>query len=319
MGIFVETPDLPCPPGGVPGWFVCPDGSRMRTMVWSPDHASAPCRGTIILASGRTEFIEKYFEVIGSFLKRGFAVATFDWRGQGLSARMLEDPRKGHVDEFATFDQDFIAFMNEVVEPQLPGPYIGVGHSMGGNLMLRAGHNLPDRFAGIVLSAPMLGLNVGTPFNEKLTRWVLSFLTLLGKHASFAPGSGAAAVDEEVFEQNIVTSDPVRHARVQAVVAKAPSLGLGGPTVGWVHQAFKSVDEVAEPTYLAKIKTPVLLFEAGVDKLVRGGSIRQIADGLPSGEYVLVEGAEHEILMEQDKYQEVFWTAFDMFTNRVLG
>ncbi len=318
MGIFVDTPDLPCPPGGIPGWFVCPDGSRMRTMVWSPDHASAPCRGTIVLASGRTEFIEKYFEVIASFLDRGFAVATFDWRGQGLSERMLDDPRKGHVDEFSTFDADFVAFMKEVVEPLLPAPYIGVGHSMGGNLMLRAGHNLPGRFAGIVLSAPMLGINVGSPFMEKLTRWLVSFLSLLGKHASFAPGSGPKAVDEESFEENIVTSDPDRHARQKDVVAKAPSLGLGGPTVGWVRQAFKSIDEIADPAYLAQITTPVLLFEAGADKLVRGGSIRQIADALPSGEYVLVANAEHEILMEQDQYQEVFWTAFDGFLDKVL-
>lgn len=288
-------------------------------MVWSPDHASAPCRGTIVLASGRTEFIEKYFEVIASFLERGFAVATFDWRGQGLSERMLNDRRKGHVDEFSTFDADFIAFMKEVVEPLLPEPYIGVGHSMGGNLMLRAGHNLPNRFAGIVLSAPMLGLNVGSPLQEKATRWLVSFLNLLGKHASFAPGGGPKAVDEEVFEENIVTSDPDRHARLKAMVAKAPSLGLGSPTIGWVHQAFKSVDEIADPAYLSEITTPVLLFEAGADKLVRGGSIRQVADGLPNGEYVLVEGAEHEILMEQEQYQQVFWTAFDAFTKQVLS
>jgi len=319
MGVFVETADLPCPPGGVPGWFVCPDGSRMRTMVWSPDHASAPCRGTIVLASGRTEFIEKYFEVIASFLERGFAVATFDWRGQGLSERMLDDRRKGHVDEFSTFDEDFIAFMKEVVEPLMPEPYIGVGHSMGGNLMLRAGHNLPNRFAGIVLSAPMLGLNVGSAFQEKVTRWLLSFLNLLGKHASFAPGNGPSAVDEEAFEDNVVTSDPVRQARQKAVVAQAPSLGLGGPTVGWVHKAFKDVDEIAHPAYLTEITTPVLLFEAGADKLVRDGSIRQVADGLPNGQYVLVDGAEHEILMERDEYQQVFWTAFDAFATQVTS
>jgi len=313
----IDTPDLPCPPGGKPGWLFRPDGSRLRTMVW-PAPPAIPCRGTIVLASGRTEFIEKYFEVIASFLARGFSVATFDWRGQGLSERMLDDPRKGHVDVYATFDEDFLAFMKEVVEPNFPGPYIGVGHSMGGNLMLRAGHNLPDKFAGIVLSAPMLGLNVGSPFMEKLTRWIVSFLSSIGKQGDFAPGSGPAASDEEQFEQNIVTSDPERFARQQAVVAAVPSIGLGGPTVGWVNQSFRSVDEIADPAYLAKITTPVLLFEAGADKLVRGGSIRSVAESLPKGEHVLVEGSEHEILMEQDQFQTVFWTAFDAFIDRVL-
>jgi len=315
----IDTPDLPCPPGGEAGWLFRPDGARLRTMIWSEAAAASPVRGTIVLASGRTEFIEKYFEVIASFLARGFAVTTFDWRGQGLSERMLDDPRKGHIDAYSTFDADFIAFMREVVEPQFSGPYIGVGHSMGGNLMLRAGHNLPDRFAGIVLSAPMLGLNVGTPFVEKLTRWLVSFLNLLGKHGAFAPGSGPAASDEEQFEQNIVTSDPDRFARQQIVVANVPSIGLGGPTVGWVNQAFKSADEISDPAYLSEITTPVLLFEAGSDKLVRGGSIRHVAEGLPNGEYILVEGSEHEILMEQDQYQKVFWTAFDAFTDGVLG
>jgi len=287
-------------------------------MIWPAAFAAAPCRGTIVLASGRTEFIEKYFEVIARFLARGFAVATFDWRGQGLSERMLDDPRKGHVDVYATFDDDFIAFMKEVVEPRCSGPYVGVGHSMGGNLMLRAGHNLPDRFSGIVLSAPMLGLNVGSPFMEKLTRGLVALLSSIGKHGDFAPGSGPAASDEEQFEQNIVTSDPDRFARQQVVVANVPSIGLGGPTVGWVNQAFKSVDEISDPAYLAAISTPVLLFEAGSDKLVRGGSIRHVADGLPNGEYVLVEGAEHEILMERDQFQTVFWTGFDAFIDRVL-
>jgi lysophospholipase len=314
-----DTPDLPRPPGGEPGWLFRPDGARLRTMVWPAASAATPCRGTIVLASGRTEFIEKYFEVIASFLARGFAVATFDWRGQGLSERMLDDPRKGHVDVYATFDEDFIAFMKEVVEPRFSGPYIGVGHSMGGNLMLRAGHNLPDTFSGIVLSAPMLGLNVGSPFMERLTRWVVSFLSSIGKQGDFAPGSGSAASDDEMFENNIVTSDPERFARQQAVVAAVPSIGLGGPTVGWVNQAFRSVDEIADPEYLADITTPVLLFEAGADKLVRGGSIRHVAEGLPNGEYILVDGSAHEILMEQDIYQEVFWTAFDAFADQVLG
>ena len=51
-------------------------------------------------SSGRGEFIEKYFEVIADLRRRGFAVATMDWRGQGGSQRMLPNPRKGHVRYF---------------------------------------------------------------------------------------------------------------------------------------------------------------------------------------------------------------------------
>ena len=47
-------------------------------------------RGTVVLLTGRGEFIEKYAtEVVGELLERGFAVVALDWRGQGLSDRPL--------------------------------------------------------------------------------------------------------------------------------------------------------------------------------------------------------------------------------------
>ena len=316
---IVEIPEVSCPAGGTVGWLKRPDGAQLRTMVWPSAAAASPCRGTVVLASGRTEFIEKYFEVITLLLERGFAVATFDWRGQGFSTRMLDDPRKGHIDSFSTFDADFVAFMDEVVRPQFSGPFIGVGHSMGGNLMLRAAHNLPDTFSAVVLSAPMLGLNVGSPFMERVMRSLISLLSAVGAGKAFAPGSGPKAADEEPFEENIVTSDPVRYRRQQAVIEKVPSIGVGGPTTVWVREAFRSVDEIAEPTYLTKIVAPVLLFAASKDQLVRGTSIREIAAQLPNAECVTIEGSAHEILMEREIYRDAFWTAFDGFMDKTLG
>ena len=60
---------------------------------------------------------------MGELIARGYSVATVDWRGQGLSDRLLADPRKGHVDDFASFDADLDAFMAEVV-PALPKPSV---------------------------------------------------------------------------------------------------------------------------------------------------------------------------------------------------
>ena len=44
--------------------------------------------GTVCIFPGRSEFIEKYFEVVGELRRRGFAVAVLDWRGQGGSGRL---------------------------------------------------------------------------------------------------------------------------------------------------------------------------------------------------------------------------------------
>ncbi len=107
----------------------------MRFARW--EATRGPARGTVCLFQGRGEFIEKYFEVVADLRRRGFAVATMDWRGQGGSERLLSNPRKGHVRSFADFDQDLAAFMKEIVLPDCPPPYIAMAHSMGGHILLR--------------------------------------------------------------------------------------------------------------------------------------------------------------------------------------
>ena len=62
---------------------------------------------------------------------RGFAVATFDWRGQGMSDRALSDRLKGHVRNFSEYTTDLAAIMEQVVLPDCPPPIFALGHSMG--------------------------------------------------------------------------------------------------------------------------------------------------------------------------------------------
>ena len=61
----------------------------------------------MVLSGGRTEPIEKYFEVIGELLERGFVVLAHDWRGQGLSHRALPDRLKGHARGYKDFLGDY--------------------------------------------------------------------------------------------------------------------------------------------------------------------------------------------------------------------
>ena len=59
-----------------------------------------------------------------------------DWRGQGLSSRVSKNIRIGHIDNFKTFDDDFIKIVEEFFKTRCPSPFIGFGHSMGGCLWL---------------------------------------------------------------------------------------------------------------------------------------------------------------------------------------
>ena len=111
--IFVELPDFAAPPGGETGIARTADGLGLRYMRWA-GRSQGP--GTIVLATGRSEFIEKYFEVVGELLQRGFCVVVFDWRGQGLSQRELGERAKGHVKDFSAYLEDLADIEEHVLK-----------------------------------------------------------------------------------------------------------------------------------------------------------------------------------------------------------
>ena len=87
-----ETENNPIPDDAKVGGVDTPDGVSIRYAHWQA--VKRPSKGTILILTGRTEFIEKYFETVNDFRKRGFGVLVFDWRGQGGSERMLDNPKK---------------------------------------------------------------------------------------------------------------------------------------------------------------------------------------------------------------------------------
>ena len=81
MAELIGTTRNPVPNGAVAGVFNARGGIRIRYARW--DTTAERRLGTVCLFHGRAEFIEKYFETITDLRRRGFAVATMDWRGQG--------------------------------------------------------------------------------------------------------------------------------------------------------------------------------------------------------------------------------------------
>ena len=129
-------PTNPVPEGVRVGYFTTPDKVRIRYAIF-PKTAGA-AKGTVCLVQGRTEFIEKYFETIADFQKRGFAVATFDWRGQGLSNRKLRDRQKGHIDSYDEYISDLEGVISHATALSGNGAIYILAHSMGGHIALRA-------------------------------------------------------------------------------------------------------------------------------------------------------------------------------------
>ncbi len=305
---LVSIPANPVPESAVTGMLKTPDGVRLRFTRFQPP---AGRRGTVCIFPGRTEWIEKYFETVRDLRSRGFAVALLDWRGQGMSDRALPDRRKGHVGAFSEYDLDLETFMREIVLPDCPPPIFAIGHSMGANVLIRAAHRGHRWFDRIVLTAPMIGLG---QVNATATAGiVVRAMRLAGLGGRYVPGRYRGVMDLHPFAGNILTTDPVRYARNAAILENEPMLGLGGPTVAWVDAAFRAMRALAEPSYPSHIRQPILIIAAGRDAIVSNTAIEDFAAMLRAGAHLVVAGARHEILMEQDRFRAQFWAAFDAF------
>jgi lysophospholipase len=157
----------------------------------------------------------------------------------------------------------------------------------------------------------MVGLQLaGMP---RLARASIRAMRLMGLGTSYVPGGGATAIASQPFAGNPLTSDPVRYARMGALIEAEPDLGLGSPTIAWIAAAFQVMSDFADPAYPARIRQPLLIIAAGQDWIVSTPAIEQFAWRLRAGAHLVVPGARHEIMMEQDRYRGQFWAAFEAF------
>lgn len=306
---LVSIPANPVPDDFVTGMLKTPDGVSLRFARWLPP---AGRRGTVCIFQGRSEWIEKYFETVRDLRARGFAVAALDWRGQGLSDRALNDRRKGHVRDFSGYDTDLEAFMREIVLPDCPPPLFALGHSTGATVLIRAAHRGRQWFDRMVLCAPLIALgaidrSMGT------SAAAIRALRLAGFGSIYVPRREIGVIESRPFLGNILTSDPVRYARNAAILEAEPALAVGGPTVAWCDAAFRAMRALRERRYPARIRQPMLIVAGGSDVVVSNTAIEDFASMLRAGSHLVVVGAQHELLMEQDRFRSQFWAAFDAF------
>ena len=305
---LISIPANPVPEGAVLTMIETPDGIALRTARWAPPPGR---KGTVCLFQGRSEFIEKYYETVSDLRSRGFAVATLDWRGQGLSGRLLADPHKGHIQSFSRYDIDLETFMREVVLPDCPPPYFALAHSTGSAVLMRAAARSQRWFDRMVFTAPLIKLTQ-VPFMG-FAGSIARTARLLGFGSAYSPGSNGTPLALQPFVGNILTSDPVRYARSAAVLEAEPALGIGGPTIAWIDSAFRVMAEFGQTGFPDGIRQAMLIVAAGRDKITSTPAIENFAMHLRAGSHLIIAGSQHEILMEQDAFRQQFWAAFDAF------
>jgi len=306
---LMGVPGASAPPGGTGEWFRGAGGLRLRAAFWTPSVlvAKKP-RGTVILSPGRTEPIEKYFEVIGNFLARGWCVLAHDWRGQGLSARLLPDRLKGHARAVEEFLDDYARLL-DTWEARAPKPWLMVGHSMGGVLNLMTLEGGESRVSGAVLTSPMLRIKTGkrSMWSVKLAvRWNLRH----GKAGDYVLDEADDPFDH-TFEKDALTSDESRYEQWRQQLYACPHLAVGGPTWGWLAVGLDAGERALKSRALKAVQVPVAIIQASEDDRVWKQTNKWAAKRLARGRYVEIAGSKHEIIMETDALRAVFLDEFD--------
>lgn len=294
-------------PKGINSYFVpMDDGIKIRVCHWLNNPKKS--KGTILLQQGHNEFLEKYFETIQEFLNKNYSVITFDWRGQGMSDHQIKDIHKAFIKDFKRHDQDLKYILEKVIDNNFPKPLIGIGHSMGGCLMLSAFHDHPEKFSYGILSAPMLGFK-----NEKFLKVASSIMNFYKKDTDYLIGSNPNMGKETAFEKNDLTNDPRRYKRIIELVRKYPNIRLWGVTNAFARAVNQRLKIIRKEKWAEKIKLKILIINNINDKVVCSDKINDMQKRLENSQIIEFKETQHEIFMEKDKFRFKLWDKIEKF------
>ena len=301
------TPESRVPEGGVGEWYRGAGGLRLRLGFWQ---TVKPARGTVFISPGRSEPIEKYYEVIRDLIARDFCVVAHDWRGQGLSARLLPDRLKCHARSADEFLDDYQRLL-DTFEERAPKPWLMLGHSMGAALNLATLAKGEQRIVGAFFTNPMLRVKTG-----KHSLWSVNFQV----NWQVNHGRGSDYVPElfddpfmHTFEEDALTHDAERYSVWHEQLFACPHLAVGSPTWGWLQFALKLGEGLLldKAKVLKKLKLPISIVCSGDDHVINKLPTKGFAKKLGKGQYIEVAGAEHEVLIEAEEYRRQAMDEFD--------
>lgn len=291
--------ETPAPAEARAFWATGPDGVRIRLGVLG--HGP---RGTVLCFPGRTEYLEKYGHVAAHMAAAGYGMVAVDWRGQGLSPKLVKGRDLGHVGRFADYQMDVAALIDLAEREEMPRPWVLLAHSMGGCIGLRSLARGMD-VAAAAFSAPMWELTISAPLRP-IARILPRLVDATPLHRALVPGSGARSyVLTATPENNLLTGDDRTFRWFQQHVRTHPQLALAGPTMRWLAEANAEFD--AFPALPAPAQ-PCRAYVGSREAIVCPRRIRSLAAAWDSLSVVELPDARHEVLMERPALRDAALT-----------
>ncbi|MCP4350075.1 MAG: alpha/beta fold hydrolase [Desulfobacterales bacterium] len=274
-------------------------------------------KGAIVIQHGDTESYRKYAELVydlKEFREEGFQIFLMDLRGQGYSERMLSNKYKDYVKKFDDYVTDYSTFIDTIVKADNPPQVFAIAHSLGGCVTFLYMQENPNAFDAAVLSSPMLkpltaGLSEEDAFAMAETAVILGFGKLYAIGESWTGeniGPKNKLFIKDKFEGNKITTSEVRWTKWNDVLQENDNeLDVNGHAFNWIYESLKAARIARDHENAAKIKTPMLIFEAENDLIVDTSVYEGVKNAINSagGQCEVISfGNEsmHEIYVERD-------------------
>ncbi len=240
-------------------------------------------RGIVVVAHGLGEHGGAYAhlaEAIGPALEIDFL--AIDFRGHGRSSG-----RRGVVRRYEDLVEDLRAAIAWALDRRPDVPLFLLGHSNGGQVVLRLALEGPEGVAGVIASNPSIRIAMPVPPGKlKIGKMLLS----LAPWITLRTDAPSAWMTRDPVKQQIYRSDALRHNRISAPLF-----------FGMVEGGEMLMARAGE------IKAPILMLIGGQDPVVSPASNREFFDRLGSDDKTLLLYPRmlHEPLNELGR-QQVF-------------
>jgi len=177
----------------------------------------------------------------------------------------------------------------------LPRPYFLLAHSMGGCIGLRAVME-GTAVQAAAFTGPMWGIHIA-PHMRLPAKLLSTLMPKFNQGHRLPPGTTKTPyVLSEPFEDNMLTTDAEMFAMMRDQIIAHPELQLGGPSYLWLREALA---ETAHLDQRAAPNLPCISYLGTNERIVDRGRITSRMETWKGGQLRMVEGGEHEVLLEK--------------------
>jgi lysophospholipase len=260
-------------------------------------------KGAIVFAPGRAESYLKYAELEFDLARAGYSVYVIDHRGQGFSGRMTDDSQVGFVESYENYVTDLKTFVDRVVNATPHPHHFLLTNSMGGAIGALYLAKYPVDFERATMSVPMLEINTHR-YPEPVAYSLAAFETFIGHGEQYAPGETPYDPSRQPQCSTSSTGKQQRACVVNTQLEAHPEIITGGASYKWVFESLKATREIRAGLG-RQIQTPVLIFQAGKDELVRPEGQDTFCSQAVHCQKLEFADATHAILAEKDSVREL--------------